>query len=106
MTQQPAIAILGASGRMGQMLAQTVLASDKAKLVAAADRVGSDWIGQDLGVMSGGTANGIIVSDDVKAVFQSGRCCDRFHPAACNGAACKNCGGNWDRIGHWDHGNE
>ena len=45
MTQQPAIAILGASGRMGQMLAQTVLASDKAKLVAAADRVGSDWIG-------------------------------------------------------------
>ena len=70
MTQQPAIAILGASGRMGQMLAQTVLASDKAKLVAAADRVGSDWIGQDLGVMSGGTANGIIVSDDVKAVFQ------------------------------------
>lgn len=70
MTQQPAIAILGASGRMGQMLAQTVLASDRAKLVAAADRVGSDWIGQDLGVMSGGTANGIIVSDDVKAVFQ------------------------------------
>ncbi len=70
MTQQPAIAILGASGRMGQMLAQTVLASDKAKLVAAADRVGGDWIGQDLGVMSGGTANGIIVSDDVKAVFQ------------------------------------
>jgi len=70
MTQQPAIAILGASGRMGQMLAQTILASDKAKLVAAADRVGSDWVGQDLGVMSGGTANGIVVSDDVKAVFQ------------------------------------
>ena len=38
MTQQPAIAILGASGRMGQMLAQTVLPSDKAKLVAVADR--------------------------------------------------------------------
>ena len=70
MTQQPAIAILGASGRMGQMLAQTVLVSDKAKLVAAADRVGSDWIGQDLGIMSGGMSNGIIVSDDVKAVFQ------------------------------------
>ena len=70
MTQQPLIAILGASGRMGQMLAQTVLANDKAKLVAAADRVGSDWVGQDLGVASGGTANGIIVSDDVKAVFQ------------------------------------
>ena len=70
MTQQPAIAILGASGRMGQMLAQTILASDKAKLVGAADRVGSDWIGQDLGVMSGGMANGIMVSDDVKAVFQ------------------------------------
>ena len=70
MTQKPAIAILGASGRMGQMLALTVLASDKAKLVAAADRVGSDWIGQDLGVISGGTANGIIVSDDVKSVFE------------------------------------
>ena len=69
-TQQPAIAILGASGRMGQMLAQTVSASDQAKLVAAADRIGSDWIGQDLGVMSGGTANGIIVSDDMKAVFR------------------------------------
>jgi 4-hydroxy-tetrahydrodipicolinate reductase len=48
MTQQPAIAILGASGRMGQMLAQTILASDKAKLVAAADRVGSDWLGSRL----------------------------------------------------------
>ena len=46
MTQQPAIAILGASGRMGQMLAQTILASDNAKLVAAADRVGSDWVGR------------------------------------------------------------
>ena len=50
MTQQPAIAILGASGRMGQMLAQTVLASDKAKLVAAADRVGNDWL-VGLGIM-------------------------------------------------------
>ena len=70
MTQQPSIAILGASGRMGQMLARTISDSETAKLVAAADRKGSDWIGQDLGVMGGGTANGIIVTDDVSAVFQ------------------------------------
>ncbi|MEY2992686.1 MAG: Dihydrodipicolinate reductase, N-terminus, partial [Pseudomonadota bacterium] len=38
MTEPVAIAILGASGRMGQMLIKTVLASDKAVLAAAADR--------------------------------------------------------------------
>ena len=47
MAQTPAITITGASGRMGQMLLQTVLNSDKARLVGAVERKGHPWIGND-----------------------------------------------------------
>ena len=43
MAQTPAITITGASGRMGQMLLQTVLNSDKARLVGAVERKGHPW---------------------------------------------------------------
>lgn len=65
----PAIAIMGASGRMGQMLIRTIEASEKAVLAGVTDRMGHDWIGKDLGVCMGGSANGIIVSDDPLEVF-------------------------------------
>ncbi len=60
----PGIVVTGVSGRMGQMLAQTVLASDKARLVGAVERGGHGWVGQDLGVAMGGAAIGITVTDD------------------------------------------
>jgi 4-hydroxy-tetrahydrodipicolinate reductase len=70
MTTLPAIAIVGASGRMGQMLIQTVLASDKAKLSGVTERTGHEWVGRDLGVCMGGAKNGVIVSDDPLTVFE------------------------------------
>ncbi|GLQ35759.1 4-hydroxy-tetrahydrodipicolinate reductase [Amylibacter marinus] len=69
MSNLPAIVIVGASGRMGQMLINTVLSSDKARLVAVTERAGHAWVGQDLGQMMGGSANGVLVLDDPKVAF-------------------------------------
>jgi len=69
MAHSPKIAILGASGRMGQMLIQTIRSSDAATLVAVADRVGSDWVGRDLGACLGAADMGLVVSDDAKATI-------------------------------------
>ena len=44
MTTLPMIAIVGASGRMGQMLIQAVLASDKAELSGVTERPGHEWV--------------------------------------------------------------
>lgn len=64
MSDLPAIVVNGASGRMGQMLVKLVNENPKAKLVGALERPGHDWIGQDIGEMMGGAAQGVIVSDD------------------------------------------
>lgn len=64
MSETTGIAVMGASGRMGQMLIQAVEENDAAHLVGATERAGHDWIGRDLGECLGSTANGIIVSDD------------------------------------------
>ncbi|OIQ27263.1 MAG: 4-hydroxy-tetrahydrodipicolinate reductase [Alphaproteobacteria bacterium MedPE-SWcel] len=69
MTEKPGIVITGASGRMGQMLIRTVLESDKARLVAAVEREGHDWVGQDVGVAMGGAAQGVVVTDDALEAF-------------------------------------
>lgn len=63
------IAIVGASGRMGQMLIQAVNESEKAVLAGVTERPGHDWIGRDLGTSMGGAATGVIVSDDPLEVF-------------------------------------
>jgi 4-hydroxy-tetrahydrodipicolinate reductase len=64
MSDSVGIAVMGASGRMGRMLIDTVMASDKAHLVAVTERPGHDWIGQDLGVALGGAKTGVMVHDD------------------------------------------
>lgn len=69
MTDKTAIAVVGASGRMGQMLIETVLGSEKAVLAGVTEAPGHAWVGQDLGVAMGGTAMGVAVSDDAVAVF-------------------------------------
>jgi len=69
MAETPGIVITGASGRMGQMLLQTVAASDKSRLVGALERPGHDWIGQDVGVAMGGAPMGVTVSDDPVELF-------------------------------------
>ncbi|MDD7970070.1 4-hydroxy-tetrahydrodipicolinate reductase [Roseinatronobacter alkalisoli] len=64
------IAIMGVSGRMGQMLLRLVDESDLAVLSAAVERQGHDWIGQDLGSVQGGAARGIIVTDDLAQALE------------------------------------
>ncbi|QYX57052.1 4-hydroxy-tetrahydrodipicolinate reductase [Roseovarius sp. SCSIO 43702] len=64
MADLPGIVIVGASGRMGQMLAHTVNASDGARISGAVERKGHPWIGKDLGVAMGGQALGVTVTDD------------------------------------------
>jgi 4-hydroxy-tetrahydrodipicolinate reductase len=60
------IAITGASGRMGRMLVEAVLAAEDLELAAALDRDGSPALGQDAGAFLGQTT-GIAISSDIKA---------------------------------------
>lgn len=69
MTNLPGIVITGASGRMGQMLVKTVVASGKARLVGCVERAGNAWLGRDIGEAMGGAALGVQVTDDPLAVF-------------------------------------
>jgi len=66
-----AIAVHGASGRMGRSVIE-VLASDiDAELVAAIDRAGHAAIGQDAGVLVGTKKPlGVLVSDDLRAAIE------------------------------------
>ena len=68
----PGIIVTGASGRMGQMLAQVIMASDRARLVGAVEQPGHAWVGRDIGEAMGGPATGVIVSDDAAASFAKG----------------------------------
>ena len=69
MMKNPGITITGASGRMGKMLVKEVLESKSARLVGAVERVGHAWVGLELGEAMGGSANGIIVTDDPLKAF-------------------------------------
>lgn len=72
MSDQPGIVVVGASGRMGQMVIQTILQSDKAHLAAVTENVGHDWIGRDIGACIGRSDLGLLVSDDPLAEFAKG----------------------------------
>ncbi len=61
-----AIAIAGASGRMGQMLVEAVRAADDCQLAAALDRADSPAIGQDAGAF-GGQSTGVLISPDMQS---------------------------------------
>ncbi len=65
------IAVTGVSGRMGQMLVDTVDASDKVTLSAAVERPGHEWVGQDLGTVMGATPRGVRVTDSIQEALQS-----------------------------------
>lgn len=65
----PGVVITGASGRMGQMLIRSVLASDKLRLVAALERAGHPWVGRDVGACMGGADVGLTVTDDALAAM-------------------------------------
>lgn len=65
----PGIVVTGVSGRMGQMLVKTILASDRARLVGVVERSGHDWVGRDLGQAMGGAEMGVAVTDDPLEAF-------------------------------------
>jgi 4-hydroxy-tetrahydrodipicolinate reductase len=69
MTGVPGVVVTGASGRMGQMLIRLVSDSGKLRLVAALERPGHAWVGQDCGVAMGGSPVGVPVTDDPLEAF-------------------------------------
>lgn len=71
MDQPMKIVVTGVSGRMGQMLVQTIASSDKAVLSGAIERNGHGWVGCDLGVAMGGAETGVMVTDDSAAALQN-----------------------------------
>ena len=69
MTNQVKIAVMGASGRMGQMLINAVNAHEDTVLSGVIERDGHDWVGKDLGEMMSGSKTGITVESDPLEVF-------------------------------------
>ena len=65
MSDSLAIAILGASGRMGRMLVNAVHEADGCHLVAATGREGSEALGEDAGALAGIAPNGVYVTSDL-----------------------------------------
>jgi 4-hydroxy-tetrahydrodipicolinate reductase len=65
------IAIAGASGRMGRMLIEAVLADPQARLAAALDVPGSPALGQDAGAPLG-RSTGVAVRADADAALAQG----------------------------------
>ena len=63
------MAVMGSSGRMGQMLVRLITEHEAAHLSAALERPGHPWIGQDLGVAMGGAALGLEVGEDLDAAL-------------------------------------
>lgn len=64
MSKSLKIAIAGASGRMGRMLIETVLAAKDASLVGALDVAASPALGQDAGALLG-VATGVNITSDI-----------------------------------------
>ena len=62
------VAIAGASGRMGHMLIEAVLASGDCQLTAALDMPGSPCLGQEAAAFLGKTT-GVLIESDVRAAL-------------------------------------
>jgi 4-hydroxy-tetrahydrodipicolinate reductase len=60
------VAIAGASGRMGRMLIEAVLAAPDCRLAGALDVPGSPALGQDAGAFAG-KATGVMITGDLRA---------------------------------------
>ncbi|MGE0736026.1 MAG: 4-hydroxy-tetrahydrodipicolinate reductase [Alphaproteobacteria bacterium] len=65
------IGVVGAAGRMGQMLIKEIAATDGAQLMGAAERPGHAALGKDAGTVAGLDANGIAIGADAAALFKT-----------------------------------
>lgn len=61
------VAIIGASGRMGVALINSICSFENLKLTAAVEQPGHPSVGQDSGTVSGCAPNGVLVTDDTAA---------------------------------------
>jgi 4-hydroxy-tetrahydrodipicolinate reductase len=59
------VVIVGARGRMGKALIQTVMSSDDLTLAGAVDRSGGPGKGQDAGKLAGMPEAGVVVNDEL-----------------------------------------
>jgi len=83
MIEVPGIVVMGASGRMGRMLVETVQASPVMRLHAALERPGHEWIGRDVGEAMGGSKLDVLVGDDpLEAMVGAQAVIDFTAPAA------------------------
>jgi 4-hydroxy-tetrahydrodipicolinate reductase len=63
------LGVIGAGGRMGRMLVQTITETDGATLAAACERPGSPFLGQDAGVLANAGNLDVAIGDSAEAVF-------------------------------------
>ncbi len=63
------LAVVGAAGRMGRMLVQTIPDTLGVRLSGALEHAGAPTIGVDSGILVGSGANGVPLSDDAAAVI-------------------------------------
>jgi len=85
------IAVLGATGRMGQTLTRLIAENAETELVGAATEPNHERIGEDAGLVAGVSSQGVIVTDNVnEAVVGSQVAIDFTLPeaASANLAAC------------------
>ena len=64
-----AVAVAGASGRMGHMLIEAIASADDCRLTGALDMPSSPAVGTDAGAAMG-KASGVLVTGDLKAGLQ------------------------------------
>ena len=77
------LVVVGAAGRMGQMLVKAIGATEGVVLAAALERPGSPAIGQDAGSISGLGPLGVAIGDDpLAALLKADGVIDFSTPAA------------------------
>ncbi len=63
------IGLVGCAGRMGQMLVKQVLETEGCEPAGGVERAGSPALGQDIGVLAGCPATGLMLGGDARALF-------------------------------------
>jgi 4-hydroxy-tetrahydrodipicolinate reductase len=65
------IGVLGCGGRMGQALLNQITAASDTTISGGTELQGSDWIGRDLGDITGLGPVGVDVTSDTASLFQA-----------------------------------
>jgi 4-hydroxy-tetrahydrodipicolinate reductase len=83
MMEKMRLVVVGAAGRMGQMLVKAIAASEGATLAAALERPGAATIGRDAGELAGLGPLGVKITDDpLAALLKADGVIDFTAPAA------------------------